>query len=137
MDKSKKLIAVAVSLVVAALLAVSIFITSDGIKTQDRGFEKIESSSDKAEIKFLEEGQKVQHSGREGYSALDALKLLTDVETKKTDFGPFVISINNVSANQDEEFWAFYVNGEMANEGASTYMTVDGDEIEWRLEKIN
>ena len=34
-----------------------------------------------------------------------------------------------------KEYWAFYINGKMANVGAADYQTKEGDKIEWKIEK--
>ncbi|MBI4054418.1 MAG: DUF4430 domain-containing protein [Candidatus Doudnabacteria bacterium] len=77
------------------------------------------------------------YQGIEGVDALTTLKELYQVETK--DFGPglgeFVQSINGVKPASNE-FWAFYVNGESSNVGASSYVAQANDQIEWRMEKI-
>lgn len=78
----------------------------------------------------------VKYSGEAGKSALDILENKHVVETK--DFGSLgkmVTSIDGVAAG-DGQFWAFYVNGEIAAEGASTYQTSYEDTIQWRLETI-
>ncbi len=87
------------------------------------------------EIEFSQDGETVTYNGRDGQTALEVLRSLTTVETEDSDFGEFVVAINGVQADTDKEFWAFYVNGEQANEGAGTYESSDGDELQWRLEE--
>ncbi len=73
----------------------------------------------------------------ENKSALDLLKSGHQVETKEfAGVGEFVESIDGKKADGTTEFWAFYVNGEQAQVGASQYHPKDGDRIEWKLEKI-
>ncbi len=72
----------------------------------------------------------------ENKTALDLLKSGHKVETKSfSGIGEFVESINNKKPESDE-FWAFYVNGKQAQVGAGDYKPVNGDSIEWKLEKI-
>jgi len=46
----------------------------------------------------------------------------------------FVTGIGGVAADPAGEFWALYVNGEMAQVGAGSLVTETGDEITWKLE---
>lgn len=72
----------------------------------------------------------------ENKTALDILKSGHEVETKSfSGVGEFVESINGRKPDIDE-FWAFYVNGEQTQIGAADYKPVNGDNIEWKLEKI-
>lgn len=83
------------------------------------------------------EPREFSYNGLEGQDALSLLKLAYAVETK--DFGSLgemVVGINGVKPAKDE-FWAFYVNGQSSNVGASSYITKNDDKIEWKLEKIN
>ena len=78
----------------------------------------------------------VEYKGETGKTALDVLVGKYAVETE--DFGSLgkmVTSIQGVAAG-DGQFWAFYVNDEIASEGASTYQTSDEETIQWRLETI-
>ena len=97
-----------------------------------------ESGEQDAEEKiiFSEDGRTVAYGGEEGKDALSILKEHTEVATDSSDFGEFVTSINGVAADHDTEFWAFYVNGELASEGAGTYQSKRTDLIEWRIDKI-
>lgn len=79
--------------------------------------------------------QSFSYTGVEGKTALELLRENFQVETRVFDFGEMVKSINGIEPDADY-FWAFYVNQQIANEGASTYITKDNDQIEWRLERI-
>nr|WP_241744005.1 DUF4430 domain-containing protein [Cellulosimicrobium arenosum] len=47
----------------------------------------------------------------------------------------YVVGIGGHSADEAKnEFWALYLNGEMAQVGAGVLDTTTGDEIEWKLE---
>jgi len=79
----------------------------------------------------------VSYSGENGKTAMDLLKGKYQVETKDfSGMGEFVVAIDGVKAEDGVNFWAFYVDGKMAAEGAGTYKTKDSEKIEWRLEKI-
>lgn len=79
----------------------------------------------------------VSYEGKNDKTALELLKDSHKVETKEfSGMGEFVTAIDGVEAEDGKNFWAFYVNGEMAAEGAGTYKTKDGEKIEWRLDAI-
>lgn len=75
------------------------------------------------------------YEGRAGTTALDLL-LEADPSAQVTGEGEnaFVTAIDGVVADPDSEFWALYVNGEMATVGAGSLETEDGAEITWKLE---
>ncbi len=75
----------------------------------------------------------ITYQGEPGVSALETLKKIAEVETSQRSFGEFVTSINGLSAQDENSFWAFYVNGEMSRTGAGDYQAAAGDLIEWRL----
>lgn len=66
-----------------------------------------------------------------GSSALDALKMIANVETAYG--GGFVKGINGIKSTYPKEpyDWFFYVNGFLAKEGASTYILFNNDFIQW------
>jgi hypothetical protein len=93
-----------------------------------------EESSDPAE-ESSEDAPELSYEGEEGSMALDLL-LEADPSAQVTGEGEnaFVTAIDGITADPDSEFWALYVNGEMATVGAGTLETKDGDEITWKLE---
>lgn len=105
-------------------------------ESSDQATDESAEQSTEEKVTFSEDGQTVTYSGEEGKDALSILKEHTEVATDSSDFGEFVTSINGVAADPDTEFWAFYVNGELASEGAGTYQTKSTDTIEWRIDKI-
>ena len=67
-------------------------------------------------------------------SAIDALQIVADVETKYG--GYFVSSINGISSecegeSQSKKDWFFYINGIASNIGARDYILRDGDVEHW------
>ncbi len=81
-------------------------------------------------------GKQVTYTGVTGRTALQNLQALTRVGVTDTSYGKMVVSINGVSAVSGKTYWAFYVNGSYANEGADTYITRAGDKFMWKLEDI-
>lgn len=76
----------------------------------------------------------VTYDGVEGKTALELLKTKETVVTKDSQYGPYVDSVNGVVGGTDGKYWAFYVNGQMAQVGADAYVTKTGDKIEWKFE---
>ena len=72
------------------------------------------------------------YRGVEGKDALTLLKAHTKVGQDKSGL---VVSINGRKAdNAKHEYWAFLVNGKMAQVGSAEYQTRDGDIIEWKID---
>lgn len=82
------------------------------------------------------DGKVIAYEGQTGHTALELLQSLATVQTTQSSFGEFVTTINGITADGSKQFWSFYVNGSMANEGASTYQAKTGDKIEWRVEEV-
>lgn len=126
-----------VALVVAVVLAVAGIVWQAGRTPASETTSSTETTeSVTAAINVSEDGKTVSYEGRQGQTALALLKTGAEVATSDSDFGEFVTAINGVEAEASQEYWAFYVNGNLANEGAGTYQTQTGDRIEWRLENL-
>ncbi|PIS41496.1 MAG: hypothetical protein COT25_02790 [Candidatus Kerfeldbacteria bacterium CG08_land_8_20_14_0_20_42_7] len=75
-----------------------------------------------------------------GSSALEVLLLVgeeqgIDISTTEYDFGSIVDSISGVGVDTtDNKYWIYYINGETATEGASSYLVQDSDTILWNYE---
>ncbi|WP_344103381.1 DUF4430 domain-containing protein [Myceligenerans crystallogenes] len=76
------------------------------------------------------------YEGAQGETALDLLleeDSTAEVSGKGKD--AYVTGICGYTASEKEqEFWALYVDGEMAQVGAGSLETEDGQEITWKLE---
>jgi hypothetical protein len=71
-----------------------------------------------------------------GKTALDLTREKAIIKTKGEGVNAYVTEINGQEAlNSKKEYWAFYVNGKMAEVGAGSYKLKDGDKIEWKIEK--
>ncbi|MFC8921620.1 DUF4430 domain-containing protein [Cellulosimicrobium sp. NPDC057127] len=94
--------------------------------TEDQGSDDAEGQDEVPELSY---------EGEDGRTALDLL-LEADPSAQVSGEGEnaFVTAIDGVAADPDGEFWALYVNGEMASVGAGSLETEDGDEITWKLE---
>lgn len=78
--------------------------------------------------------EKVSYAGKTGKDALTLLKEKAAVEQDKSGM---VVSINHQKADgKKKEYWAFYVNGKLAEVGAGDYQTKDTDRIEWKIDSF-
>lgn len=74
------------------------------------------------------------YEGKEGKNALQLLK--QHAKSMEQGGSGFVTGINGrIADERKKEFWAFYVNGKMAEVGPAAYVTKEGDKIEWKKEK--
>ena len=73
------------------------------------------------------------YKGEQGKDALTILKQKFAVLQSNTGMVN-VISGKKADAGK-HEYWAFYVNGEMAVVGPADYKTTNSDLIEWKIEK--
>lgn len=66
----------------------------------------------------------------------DALKNNFNINyTTHTTYGAFITSIEGVK-NTDTQYWMYYINGEHAMVGVSSYLITEPVNIEWRYEKV-
>jgi hypothetical protein len=75
----------------------------------------------------------IHYKGQDGRSALALLKQKAAVQTKQSQYGEYVVSIN-ANDGGGKKYWLFYVNGQEATVGAGAYITKSSDAIEWRLQ---
>lgn len=76
----------------------------------------------------------LSYRGIAGKTALQVLQAAHQVQTKLySGFGPMVTAIDGHVADA-KHFWAFYVNGKLAQVGAGNYQTKSSDTITWKLE---
>ena len=71
---------------------------------------------------------KIEYSG--GGNVLELLKENHEVVTKDTQWGPYVVCIDELCANTTH-FWLYYVNGKLAPIGAHLYNSTENDTIKW------
>jgi hypothetical protein len=76
----------------------------------------------------------ISYDGVEGKTALELLKAKATVITKDSSYGEYVDTVNGVTGGTDGKYWAFYVNGSLAQVGAADYQTKAGDKIVWKFE---
>ena len=72
-----------------------------------------------------------------GSTTFNLLNESTDLEyTEDPMYGAFITSINGVG-NLGGKYWMFYVNGEMASVGVSSYVLQDGDIVTMKFEEAS
>lgn len=75
----------------------------------------------------------LSYKGQSGQNALALLKKHATVTVKHYSFGDMVTSVNGVNGT-GPKYWTFYINGKMAEVGASSYTTKSTDTLMWRLQ---
>lgn len=74
------------------------------------------------------------YAGEQGKNALELLN--ENARLVERDQAGLVVSINGRKSDSSKrEYWAFYVNGKLAEVGPADYKTKDKDTIEWKMEK--
>ena len=95
-------------------------------------------ASDQAPPTFTLEGKQLEYTlaaEKDGQTALELLQASEQVELSIYEFGSLVKSIDNLAVN-DAYYWAFYVNGEYAQQAADKTILTAGDKVEFKYEKI-
>lgn len=73
----------------------------------------------------------IQYAGKDG---TDALTLLKESHGVGTDASGMVVSIDGQKADTSRhEYWAFYVNGEVASVGPKDYTSKSTDKLMWKI----
>ncbi len=72
-----------------------------------------------------------------GQAGEDALSLLKQkAKGVEQNNSGLVVGINGRKVDEKkQEYWAFYLNGNLAQVGPAAYETKNGDTIEWKIEK--
>jgi hypothetical protein len=77
------------------------------------------------------------YEGEDGRTALELLQEKDpDAQVQGEGENAFVTTIQGREADPDTEFWGLYVDDEMAQVGAGSLETEDGQTITWKLEEI-
>lgn len=100
------------------------------------GFVIANQDDPKPVVQQVQKQEGITYQGVEGKNALELLKSNYKVETEVySGVGEMVTSIDGKKPSSDQ-FWGFYVNGQMAQVGADSYVTKASDKIEWKLDTI-
>ena len=124
-----------VVVVALGLIGLGVVVTDDKAPTTAETSQTDQSIEDPGVVISLD-GKTVLYNGVAGEDALTTLRASASVETEESEFGEFVSAIEGVAADSSSEYWAFYVNGELASVGADSYIAQEGDTVEWKLESF-
>jgi hypothetical protein len=114
--------------IIGIIVLVGVFVLTSG-KPNVTGNDKYTTTS--VSVKPLENN--ISYFGVEGKDALELLKDKVKVEQNASGL---VTSINGRKAeDKKHEYWAFYINGKLAEVGPAQYKTKSTDKIEWKIEK--
>ena len=124
------------SLIITVALVVLVGLTA-GVWSRQMRQDKptpAQSSTSQSAQKPAAKDDSVNYDGVDGKNALELLKAKATIVTKQSSYGEYVDSINGMQGGTDGKYWAFYVNGQMAQVGAADYQTKTGDKITWKFE---
>ncbi len=127
MKKNNKIIKILLSIFAIVSITIMFNYTIEKKSSQNQ-------NNNKTQLENIENN--ISYDGKEGIDALSILKEKYPVEFQISEFGSFVTSINGQSAETNKNFWAFYVNGMLADKAADKFITKNTDKIEWKLEEI-
>lgn len=135
MSKTNKQIVAVGAIIIFALLGL-VGYSANNKQSGSAGGNPLTVNTNAAKLTSSNDKKIFYYQGQNGQTALAILKSLATVKTKQSSFGAFVVGINGVEADGSKQFWAFYVDGKQASEGAGTYKTKDGQQIMWKVEKV-
>lgn len=131
--KDKKLhpkLTLVIIVTIVVLTGVTAWILSNKLRNDDTK----QTSTTQTEQKTESQPNTLSYDGVEGKNALELLKSKAAVVTKQSAYGEYVDAINGIVGGTDGKYWAFYVNGTMAQVGAADYKTKNGDKVTWKFE---
>lgn len=137
MEKTKLKVIALIAVLVMGVGGAGLYATEhSNKKVDDKPTSTQQSTQPAAKLTTSEDKKTVSYDGQTGKTALEILKSLTTVATKQSSYGEFVTGIGGVQADGTTQFWSFYVNGKLADVGAGTYKTTNGEKIQWRIENV-
>jgi len=109
---------------------------SDG-GSSDAGSTASASASVDATEQVAENVGEFSYEGEDGKTALELLQEKDpDAQVQGEGENAFVTSIRGREADPETEFWGLYVDDEMAQVGAGSLETKNGQTITWKIEEI-
>lgn len=136
--KSKFLVVSTVAMSVLFLFVAFSLVSDKTVKTQVSVTDDTvtETANKTAESTDTQQTQLEFSATQSGQVALELLQANATVETQDFgDAGKFITSINGlVGSNQN--YWAFYLNGEYAEQGVSQTVLTEGDSVKFVYEAI-
>ena len=100
--------------------------------------ESTEESPAALETSTTETGRtEILYLAQPGVTSLEQLREeASQVITEESAYGTLVTSIEGHAGGTEGKYWSFYVNDEMAQVGADSYIQQEGDWIEWKFQKL-
>ena len=102
-------------------------------------------SEKNTKVSLTVQEKKYETEIKEGSTVFEAMKKIQDESSSTNPFsfkykenpglGSFVTEINNIVGSPGK-YWIYYVNGNKASVGVSTYLLKEGDIINWNQEGI-
>jgi len=93
------------------------------------------ATAEKQQMAAVQTATTIRFTGVAGKTVLEQLKQTAeDVTVKDSSYGPYVEAINGLRGGEDNKYWTYYVDGQMANIGAGEYRTTGGEEVVWKFE---
>ncbi|GIK84319.1 MAG: hypothetical protein BroJett025_09410 [Patescibacteria group bacterium] len=128
--KSKFLLVTTVAISALLLFTAFILVSNRPAQTRISVNEDIDSAvAQQTEFEFS--------ATQSGQIALELIEANATIETQDFgDAGKFVTSINGLAGNS-QNYWAFYLNGEYAEQGVSQTILEKGDTIKFVYEAIS
>jgi len=95
------------------------------------------SASADATEQVAENLSEFSYAGEDGKTALELLeKHDPEAQVQGKGENAYVTAVRGREADPSTEFWGLYVDDEMAQVGAGSLQTKDGQTITWKLEEI-
>ena len=119
------------SLAILGIILMALVLTSGCIKQNSST-----TSAEKVNFQLLIEanGEETSQSISvpKGTNALEAMKMLADVNYSTSAFGAFVTSINGI-ANTSDSYWLFWIEGKFAEKAIDAYAINKDTVVIWRF----
>ncbi|MFE5291297.1 DUF4430 domain-containing protein [Isoptericola sp. NPDC056618] len=121
----------------ATVLAAGLLAGCSDEGTPDAGSSASASASADPTQQVAENLSEFSYEGEDGKTALELLEEKDpDAQVQGKGENAFVTAIRGREADPETEFWGLYVDDEMAQVGAGSLETKDGQTITWKLEEI-
>lgn len=79
----------------------------------------------------------ITYTAHAGFTSLEQLQNEADnVVVKETEYGKYVDVIEGHQGGVDGKYWSFYINGELSQVGADTYVQEGGEQIAWKFQRL-
>ena len=132
--KQRIILIISVVLIVLSIIIFIIYFKNN------ENYSKKEYTSKNIQITVYDESEKLIYDEKidtEKSILLDVLKSLEDLdmETETGDYGEYIISIND-KKQENNYYWNYYINGEYAPVGVSSYKIKENDVYTFKLEKF-